>query len=726
MKSCTWSYRGLISVFALLLSIFGVSGCASNNGAAADPPITVSVNPTAVSVQTGHTATITATVQNDAQNKGVTWTLTGCTGADCGTPSTTTTASGVAVTYTAPAMVPNPATVTLTATSVASTAKTAVTTITITAQSTGTVAVTVSPKRAGLTTQQAQTFAAAVTGSTNTSVNWEVDSIPGGNSTVGTISTTGVFTPPTTPGTHTVAARSVADASATGSATVYITDLAGVYTYHNDLNRDGQNIKEYALTAANVTAATFGKRFSCPIDASAYAQPLWVANVANLPNVTDGSKHNVILVATQHDTVYLFDADVSSCVQYWKSSLLPTGETWVSSNDVGTLDLTPDIGIVGTPVIDPATNTIYLDAKSKTTGASLDFHHRLHALNLINGTENVPPVDIAATVPNAMFGISTFEPLRENQRGGLALVNGNVYVPYGSHGDNLVYYGWLLGYNATTLSQTSVFNSDPGVANSFGGIWMSGGAPASDSSNNLYVLTGNGNFDPANLLWGDSFLKLSTSGGVAVTSYFTPSSQAALNFGDQDLGSGGPLLVDRPGTPQANLLIGGGKEGIMYVLDRANLGAFSTTDAGALQTLTLGNSIFSTPAYWQNTLYVAVASEGMSGHLTAFAFDSTTGLLNPTSTSQSSAMFEFPAPTTSISSQGTSNGIVWAIEITIPRAAILHAYDATNLGIELWNSATNSADQAGASVKFTVPTVANGKVYVGTATELDVYGLSPN
>ena len=171
MKSCTWSYRDLISVFALLLSIFGVSGCASNNGAAADPPITVSVNPTAVSVQTGHTTTITATVQNDAQNKGVTWTLTGCTGADCGTPSTTTTASGVAVTYTAPATVPNPATVTLTATSVASTAKTAVTTITITAQSTGTVAVTVSPKRAGLTTQQAQTFAAAVTGSTNTSVN---------------------------------------------------------------------------------------------------------------------------------------------------------------------------------------------------------------------------------------------------------------------------------------------------------------------------------------------------------------------------------------------------------------------------------------------------------------------------------------------------------------------------------------------------------------------------
>ena len=201
-----------------------------------------------------------------------------------------------------------------------------------------------------LTTGQAQTFTATVTGNTLTTVTWEVDSIPGGNSSVGTVSATGVYSPPSSAGTHTVAARSVADTTATASASVFITDLAGVFTYHNDLSRDGVNSQEYALNTSSVKAATFGKRFACAIDASAYAQPLWVANVD-----IGGGTHNVLMAATQHDTVYAFDADASPCQTYWSKSLLAGGETWVSSSDVSSNDISPDIGIVGTPVIDPNT-----------------------------------------------------------------------------------------------------------------------------------------------------------------------------------------------------------------------------------------------------------------------------------------------------------------------------------------------------------------------------------
>jgi len=571
----------------------------------------------------------------------------------------------------------------------------------------GTASVTISPTRAALTTGQSQTFTAAVTGNAVTTVTWEVDSIPGGNASVGTVTASGVYSPPSSAGSHTIAARSTADTTVSASANVFITDLAGVFTYHNDLSRDGVNNKEYALSTSTVKAATFGKRFACAIDASAYAQPLWVANVA-----IGGGTHNVLIAATVHDTIYAFDADVSPCKTYWSQSLLASGETWVNNMDVGgSTDLAPDIGIVGTPVIDPATNTIYVVSKSKN-GATI--HQRLHALSLIDGSEKFSgPQEIAATVN----GI-TFSPLSQNQRAGLALLNGVVYIAWGSHGDIGTYYGWIVGYNAATLAQVSVFNDDPGAGG--GGIWMSGGAPAADSSNNMYVITGNGNFDGVTL-FGDSFLKLSTP-GFSVLSFFAPSDQATLNSGDIDFGSGGAtILVDQPSGPVQHLAIGGGKVGTLFLLNRDNLGGNTTNDAGAVQSFSVGNRIFGTPAFWQNTLYIAPITD----HLKSYTFNPSMGQFTTAPASQSATTFGFPGSTPSISSQGTSNGIVWATEKgTGP--SVLHAYDATNVGTELWNSANSSADQAGQAVKFTVPTVANGKVYVGTVGEISVYGLSPN
>jgi len=488
---------------------------------------------------------------------------------------------------------------------------------------------------------------------------------------------------------------------------VAITNLTGVYTYHNDLSRDGVNSQEYALSTATVKAATFGKRFACAIDASAYAQPLWVANAA-----IGGGTHNIVIAATEHDTVYAFDADASPCHTYWSKSLLASGETWVSSNDVNTTDLTPDIGIVGTPVIDPSTNTLYLVSKSKTTSGTTTFHQRLHALSLTDGSEKANgPVEIAFT-----SGGITFDPLRQNQRAGLALVNGVLYIAYASHGDNPVYYGWILAYNPSTLAQTAVFNDDPSAG--YGGIWMAGGAPAADSSGNLYVITGNGNFD-GSTQFGDSFLKLS-AGTLGVLSYFAPSNQASLSSGDLDVGSGGTaVLVDAPSGPLPHLLIGGGKVGQLFVLNRDSLGGNTSNDSGVVQSFTLSNGIFATPAFWQNTMYIGLVND----HVKAYSFNATSRNFTTSPSSQSPSGYSFPGSTPSVSALGTTNGIVWAIEYANP--AVLHAYDATNLSTELWNSSTNSGDQAGAGIKFSVPTVANGKVYVGTASEISVYGLSP-
>jgi hypothetical protein len=719
----------------------------------APPAIAVSVAPSTATVQSsGGTHVFAATVTNDPQNQGVTWALSGagCTGVTCGTLSANSSASGVGVTYSAPSTVPSPATVSLAATSVTDPTKSAAATITV-AVFAGNISVTLSPKRGGLTLSQKLNFTATVTNDVGAAgVTW---SATGGGTFSNTTATTATYSAPGTAGSVTITATSVVDPTKSASSTLGVTDLPGVFTYHNDLARDGVNAQEYALTTANVAAATFGKLFSCTVDGALYAQPLWVANLT-----IGGNPHNAVFVATTHDTVYAFDADASPCQQLWTKSLLASGETWVDQNDVGTGDIQPDIGVIGTPVIDPATNTLYVVAKSKVSGnncnTTSNCHQRLHALSLLDGSEPVAATDItsAISVPGTGDGSSggnvAFNTRTQNQRPGLVLSSGVVYVAWASHGDNTPYHGWVIGFNKSTLQIVSTFNANPNGNDS--GIWMSGGAPSADSGGNLYFLTGNGTFDAnsGGSDYGDSTVKLSTSSGLAVAGYFTPADQQNLEGSDADHGSGGAaILVDQPsGSPHQHLVIGGGKEGNLFLLDRDNLGGYgasaSPADSNAVQKFSIGNPIFSTAAFWNNALYIA----GIFGPVKSFSFNTTTGLFNTAATSQSpGSNYGFPGATPSISATGSSsNGIVWALyngqyctqQSSACGPTVLHAYDATNLATELWNSGST----AGNAVKFTVPTIANGKVYVGTRGnntggaasststpgELDVFGLLPN
>jgi hypothetical protein len=475
-----------------------------------------------------------------------------------------------------------------------------------------------------------------------------------------------------------------------------------------------------------------------------------------------GGNHNVVFVATEHDSVFAFDADgggSNSCVQYWQVSLL-NGGTPVNPQATGeTGDIPEEIGITGTPVIDITTNTLYV--VSKTTEGST-YHQRLHALNLANGAEKFNgPVDITPAITVAgdadtgdpSVGCTSaantvpFCPLRENQRPGLALSNGTVYVTWASHGDIQPYHGWVMGFTASNLSLApTVFNDTPNGTE--GGIWMGGGAPAIDSSNNVYVLTGNGDWDGATN-FGDSVLKLSS--GLAVSDWFTPSDESNLQANDFDLGSGGATtLVNLPLSPMPHILIGGGKQGSnqpgeLFVLNRDNMGKFNASDTGVVGKFPAGGRLFATGAFWQNSFYIA----GASAALSAFTVNPSTSMFTSTPASMSPTTFGFPGVTPSVSSSGASNGIVWAIDSSnfglsdtnLTRAAgpaILHAYDATNLASELWNSSNGTGNTAGNAVKMTVPTVANGKVYIGTRGndntqgsgttkgELDVYGLMPN
>jgi chitodextrinase/regulation of enolase protein 1 (concanavalin A-like superfamily) len=615
----------------------------------------------------------------------------------------------------------------------------------------GQIALTLAPRVAAITQSQSQQFTATVSG--GGAATWTVDGIAGGNSAVGTITAAGLYTPGSAAGAHTIVATSVANPSLTGSATVAVTGLSGVYTYHNDLSRDGANSQEYALTAANVTKGSFGKLFSCPVDGAVYAQPLWVANVS-----VNGTKHNVVYVATQHDSLYAFDADANPCVTLWKVSLIDTahgatgGEATVPSGVPGYLvgqgfgDITPEVGVTGTPVIDPASGTFYVVSKSMNS-AGTTFYQRLHAIDVTSGSEKGTPVAISGSVPGTGdFGSTvTFSSRQENQRPGLALVNGTVYIGWSSHEDTYPWHGWLMGYtfNGSSFTQSAIFNVTPNGV--YGGIWMGGGAPAADSSNNLYVLTGNGVFDAnsssaPNNDYGDSLLKLTSN--LKVSEYFTPSDQLSDYDNDNDFGSGGAaVLADLPaGSPLTHLVMGGGKDGTIYVLNRDLLGGLG--DANAVEPINFGYGIYATGAYWNNYYYLV----GINGPLVAYLLN--TAVPKFTLAASSSNTYGFPGSSPSVSAAGTANGIVWTVDNSnyctsqSPACgpAVLHAYNATNVKSELWNSSMVSTDAAGNAVKFAVPTIANGKVYLGTrgnnsggtygsttvSGELDVYGLNSN
>jgi hypothetical protein len=614
------------------------------------------------------------------------------------------------------------------------------------------ISVNVWPKPAGLTIGQTLSVTATVSNDLlNQGVTWSATNGSFSLTATGSGAAT-AYTAPATAGVYTLTATSASDVTKSASITFGVTDLAGVFTYHNNLSRDGSNPREYALTPSNVSSATFGKLFSCTVDGAIYAQPLWVANLT-----INSVKRNVVIVATQHESLYAFDADVntSPCTPLWQVSLTDTAhggsssETSVPSGPTGHLvgsgygDITPEVGVTGTPVIDPSSNMLYVISKSVIPSGPT-FYQRLHAIDLTTGSEKSgSPVTIAGTYPGTGDGgvTVTFNPRQQNQRPGLVLVNGIVYIAWASHEDTPPYYGWVMGYDASTLTQASVLNVTPNVH--YGGIWMGGGAPAADSSNNLYLITGNGTFDVTNTLrpnndYGDSFLKLTSS--LSVSQYFTPSDQANDNANDADFGSGGAaILVDQPSGPVQHLVIGGGKDGYLYLLNRDAMGGLG--DSNAWQRFNFGNEIFSTGAFWNNTFYMA----GVGGHLQAFSFNTSTGKINALNVSQSSASFGFPGSTPSVSALGTTNGVVWALDngnyCTDQSSgcgpAVLHAYDGANVHTELWNSTLGTGNAAGNAIKFTVPTVANGKVYVGTRGnntggttsstmipgELDVYGL---
>src|SRR4051812_47856626 len=358
-------------------------------------------------------------------------------------------------------------------------------------------AVTVSPSRAAVVTStQTQQFTASVSGAT-----WSVDNIAGGDTTVGTVSTTGLYTPPAKAGTHTIRATSN---GSTGSATVFVSDIKGVLSYHNDNARDGVNSREFALSSSTVTSSTFGKLFSCTVDGAVYAQPLWMKGIS-----IAGGTHNVLLVATQHDSAYLFDADANPCITYWHVNLLDTlhggtsGEAPVTWNDVGACygDIYPEIGVTGTPVIDSTTKTIYLVSASESNAqnsgkcarASGNFYHRLHALDVATGSEKYnAPVTIAASVPGtgdgSVNGMVSFNSQLHHNRSGLAQAGGRIYVAFGAHEDAKPYHGWVIAYKTTNVQQqVAVFNTTPnGVNGADGGIWAGGGAPATDAGGDVY------------------------------------------------------------------------------------------------------------------------------------------------------------------------------------------------------------------------------------------------
>ncbi|MGB6355353.1 MAG: hypothetical protein WBF21_15365 [Steroidobacteraceae bacterium] len=612
--------------------------------------------------------------------------------------------------------------------------------------------VTVAPKIAAITVWQPQQFAATVPG--GGAATWTVDGIAGGSAGVGTISTAGLYTPGTAVGTHAIVATSVANSSESGSAVVAVTALAGVYTYHDDLARDGVDSQEYALTTASVNTGGFGKLFSCGVDGAVYAQPLWVANLT-----VNGAQHNVVFVATEHDSLFAFDADAGPCTSLWTISLIDanhggfTGETTVPAGPTGNLvgagygDITPEVGVTGTPVIDPAMNVLYVVSKS-VNSAQTTFYQRLHAIDLATGSEKPgSPATIAGTYPGTGDGGTTvtFNPRQQNQRSGLVLLNGAVCIAWSAHEDARPYYGWVMSYtyNGTSFTQGSVLNVTPNAQG--GGIWMDGGAMAADSMNNLYVLTGNGAFDATNPAspnndLGDSMLQL--SGSLSISQYFTPSDQLSDEQNDADFGSGGAaVLADLPaGSPVTHLVVGGGKDGNLYVLNRDLLGGLG--DTAAVQKVALGHGLFSTGAFWNNSLYVA----GAGGALSAYSLSLSQAQF--TLSSASSTVYGWPGGTPSVSSSGVQGGIVWILDNHLYCTkqssgcgpTVLHAYDATNMASELWNSTMVSSDAAGNAVKFTVPTVANGRVYVGTrgnntggvygstsvSGELEVYGLQPN
>jgi hypothetical protein len=496
-----------------------------------------------------------------------------------------------------------------------------------------------------------------------------------------------------------------------------------VRTYHNNNARTGLNSLETILNPTNVNPATFGKLFTLTVDGLVDAEPLYLSSIS-----IGRATHNVLIVATEHDSVYAFDADTGA--QLWHISALKPGET--TSDDRGCTQVTPEIGITSTPVVWRPTGNgvIYTVAMSKDSSGN--YHQRLHALDAGTGRELFKgPVDISAKFPgagdNSSGGYVIFDPAQYKERSGLLLVNEEVFLAWSSHCDIRPYTGWIMGYNVQTLVQKTVLNLTPN--GNEGAIWGSGAGLASDNSGNFFVLMANGVFDtslnsggfPAEGDYGNAFLRLTPNNGIAVADYFEMDNGQQENDTDTDLGSGGvivlPPMEDSSGHLW-NLAAGAGKDSNLYLVNRSSMGKFNSGRNNIYQELAgaLPGGIYSSPAFFRNRLYYGPVGEPI------LAFQFNNAKLSTSPVAQTTTNFGYPGATPSISSNQNQNAIVWAAQNGDP--AVLHAYDATDLH-ELYNTsqAPNGRDNFGVGNKFITPLIVNGKVYVGTTTGVGVFGL---
>lgn len=506
------------------------------------------------------------------------------------------------------------------------------------------------------------------------------------------------------------------------AANAWATD---VVTFHNDNARTGQNTQETILTTGNVNSTAFGKLFTLPVDGSIDAEPLYLSAVS----IPSQGTHNVIYTVTENDSVYAFDADDGT--QLWKVSVLGTGE--VPSDTRSCSQITPTIGATATPVIDRASGpngTIYITAMSKK---GTTYFQRLHALDITTGAEQFGgPVNVVAKYPgtgdNSQGGFVIFDPKQYAERAGLLLLNHVIYTAWTSHCDIRPYTGWIVAYDETTLARTAVLNVTPN--GNEGAIWQTGDGLASDG-NAAYFLDGNGSFDtaldsrgfPSMGDYGNGFLKIALRGNrLGVLDYFNMFNTVSESNRDQDLGSGGALVLppmkDSQGTTRL-LAVGAGKDANIYIVDRTNMGKFSPTTNNIYQEIdnALPGGAWSMGAYFNGSLYFGAVGQ----KLRQFQFSQAKLSTSPVSTS--SGTFTYPGSTPSVSANGKTNGIVWAIEHQ--NTSILHAYDATNLATELYNSnqAAGGRDQFGSASHFGTPMIVNGKVYVGATNGVAVFGL---
>jgi hypothetical protein len=595
----------------------------------------------------------------------------------------------------------------------------------------GAPSITAQPANQTVTAGQTATFSVTVAGTTPFNYQWQK-----GTTAISGATSASYTTAPTIAadsGSQFSVVVSNAVGNVTSNAATLTVNAAGpattdVLTYHDDIARTGQNLSETTLTLGNVNSGTFGKLAFYSMDGRVDAEPLYASNVA----VPNNGTHNLVIAATENDSVYALDANSGATI--WQISTLKTGET--ASDDRNCTQITPEIGVTSTPVIDRTqgpNGAVYVVAMSKD--GSGNYYQRLHALDLALGSELFGgPVEVQATYPgtgdNSNGTDVVFDPGQYAERSALLLLNGVIYTGWTSHCDIRPYTGWIIGYSESTLAQTSVLNVTPN--GDAGSIWMAGAGLAADSAGNIYFLDANGDFDtslngsgfPGNGDYGNAFMKLSTSGNqLAVADYFEMDNGVEESDTDTDLGSGGTIVLPDLSDGSGNtwhLAVGAGKDSNLYVVNRDSMGKFSANNNNIYQELAgaLPGGVWAMPAYFNNTVYYGSVGSPIQ------AFTIANAKLSTSATAKTATSFGYPGATPSVSANGTSNAIVWAVENSNP--AVLHAYNATNLA-ELYNSnqAPNGRDQFYIGNKFITPMIVNGHVFVGTPYGVAVFGLLP-